>query len=160
MRVQPGLMWINAGHSCVPMMGRRGVEEYAVEVEGRPAMPNQLQITLHGLTRSEALEEQIRRKAARLERVHGAITSCRVVVERPHKHHHQGGQFVVRLHVSAPGADIVVNHDHSEDVHVALRDAFDAARRQLEDHVRRRDGGAKSHQAARTARKADRADRT
>lgn len=116
-------------------------------------MPNQLQITLHGVTRSEALEEQIRRRAARLERVHGAITSCRVVVEHPHQHRHQGGQFVVRLHIGVPGGEIVVNHDRSEDVYVAVRGAFDAARRQLEDHVRRRDGGARARQAARAARK-------
>lgn len=116
-------------------------------------MPNQLQITLHGVTRSEALEEQIRRRAARLERVHGAITSCRVVVEHPHQHRHQGGHFVVRLHIGVPGGEIVVNHDRSEDVYIAVRDAFDAARRQLEDHVQRRDGGAKAHKAARVARK-------
>lgn len=116
-------------------------------------MPNQLQITLHGVTRSEALEEQIRRRAARLERVHGAITSCRVVVEHPHQHRHQGGHFVVRLHIGVPGGEIVVNHDRSEDVYIAVRDAFDAARRQLEDHARRRDGGAKASQAARAARK-------
>jgi ribosome-associated translation inhibitor RaiA len=108
-------------------------------------------ITLHGVDRSPALEEDIRSRTEKLQQFHRVITSCRVVVERPHKHHHQGGQFVVRLRVSAPGADIVVNHDHSEDVHVALRDAFDAARRQLEDYVSRRDGGAKSHRAARTA---------
>jgi ribosome-associated translation inhibitor RaiA len=115
-------------------------------------------ITLHGIDRSPALEKDIRSRTGRLQQFHPAITSCRIVVERPHKHQHQGGQFVVRLRVSAPGADIVVNHDHSQDVHVALRDAFDAARRQLEDHVRRHDGGAKSHQAARAARKPDRAD--
>jgi ribosomal subunit interface protein len=116
-------------------------------------MPNQLQITLHGLTRSEALEEHIRRRATRLERFHGGITSCRVVVEQPHHHRHQGGQFVVRLHIGVPGGEIVVNHDHSEDVYVAVRDAFNAARRQLEDHVQRRDGSAKAHRIARAARK-------
>lgn len=116
-------------------------------------MPNQLQITLHGVTRSEALEHQIRRRAARLGRVHGSITSCRVVVEQPHLHRHQGGQFVVRLQIGVPGGEIVVNHDHDEDLYVAVRDAFEAARRQLEDHVRRRHGGAKAHRVARATRK-------
>ena len=113
-------------------------------------MANPLQITLHGVTRSEALEDQIRRRAARLERLHGAITSCRVVVEQPHHHHHQGKQFVVRLHIGVPGGEIVVNHDHDEDVYVAVRDAFNAARRQIEDLARRRDGGEKAHRVART----------
>jgi len=108
-------------------------------------------ITLHGVTRSPALEKDIRSRVEKLRQFHQAITSCRVVVERPHQHHHRGGHFVVRLLLTVPGADLVVNHDHAEDAHVALRDAFDAARRQLEDHVGRRDGGAKSHRAARTA---------
>ena len=114
-------------------------------------MANQLQITLHGVDRSPALEDDIRAKAEKLRHVHGAITSCRVVVERPHRHHHQGGQFVVRLRLEVPGTSIAINQDHADDVHVAVRDAFDAARRRLEEHVRRRDGGAKSHRAARNA---------
>jgi ribosome-associated translation inhibitor RaiA len=75
------------------------------------------------------------------------------VVEQPHHHRHQGGQFVVRLHIDVPGGEIVVNHDHDEDVFIAVRDAFNAARRQLEDHVRRRDGSAEAHRVARAARK-------
>jgi ribosome-associated translation inhibitor RaiA len=114
-------------------------------------MTDPLQITLHGVDRSPALEDDIRAKAEKLQQFHHAITSCRVVVERPHRHRHRGGQFVVRLRVAVPGDEIVINHDHAEDVHVAVRDAFDAARRRLEDHVRRRDGGAKSHRAARNA---------
>jgi ribosome-associated translation inhibitor RaiA len=105
-------------------------------------------ITLHGVDRSPALEKDIRSRAEKLRQLHGFITGCRVVVERPHKHHHQGGQFVVRLRIEVPGADVVVNHDHSEDLHVAVRDAFDAARRQLDDHARRRGGRAKAHRAA------------
>ena len=115
-------------------------------------MPDLLQIiTLHGVARSPALEKDIQSRVDKLRRFHGAITSCRVVVERPHQHQHQGGHFVVRLRLAVPGADFVVNHDHAEDAHVALHDAFDAARRQIEDHVSRRDGGAKSHRAARAA---------
>jgi len=53
--------------------------------------------------------------------------SCRVVVEIPHKHHHQGKQFNVRIDIGVPGDEIVINRDHHEDVYVALRDAFDAA---------------------------------
>jgi ribosomal subunit interface protein len=114
-------------------------------------MANQLQITLHGVDRSPALEEDIRSRAEKLQQFHHAITSCRVVVERPHRHHHQGAEFVVCLHLAVPAGDIVVNRDHAQDVHVAVRDAFDAARRRLEDHAQRRDGGARSHRAARNA---------
>jgi ribosome-associated translation inhibitor RaiA len=108
-------------------------------------------ITLHGVLRSPALERDIRSRVEKLRQFYPAITSCRVVIERPHKRHHRGGQFVLRLRLAVPRADFAVNHDHSEDVHVAIRDAFDAARRKLEDHVRARGGRAKSHRAARTA---------
>jgi ribosome-associated translation inhibitor RaiA len=53
----------------------------------------------------------------------------------------------VRIDVTVPGREIVINHDHDEDVYVALRDAFDAARRQLEDYARIRRGETRDRQA-------------
>ena len=46
-----------------------------------------------------------------------------------------------------PGQEIVVNHEHDEDVYVALRDAFDAAKRRLEDYARIRRGETRTRQA-------------
>lgn len=111
-------------------------------------MANQIQITLRHIERSEALETRIRRLAAKLERVHGGIARCRVVVEAPPRHKQHGGQFVVRLDLKVTGHEIVVNRDHSEDPYVALRDAFEAAGRQLEDHARKRLAEARSPRAA------------
>lgn len=95
-----------------------------------------LQITLRNLARSAAVEADIRKRAGKLERFHQHIVSCRVVVELPSRHKHQGKEFVVRLDIKVPGSEIVVNHDHHEDLYVALHEAFDAAQRQLEDHAR------------------------
>ena len=53
--------------------------------------------------------------------------------------------FNVRVDIGVPGSEIVVNRDQHEDVYVALRDAFDAARRQLEDHGRRLRRETKTH---------------
>jgi ribosome-associated translation inhibitor RaiA len=61
-------------------------------------------------------------------------------VDRPHHHHHQGNPFTVKLDITLPGSEIVVNRDHAEDVYVALRDAFEAARRQLIEHAERGQG--------------------
>jgi ribosomal subunit interface protein len=105
-----------------------------------------LQITIRDIEHSEALETHIRDKANKLEEFCKQITSCRVVVEMPHKHHHQGKQFNVRIDIGVPGNEIVVNRDHHEDVYVALRDAFDAAKRQLEDYVRKIRGDIKTHE--------------
>jgi ribosomal subunit interface protein len=105
-----------------------------------------LQITVRGMEHSEALETHIRDKADKLEELFDRIMSCRVVVEVPHKHHQQGKQFNVRIDIGVPGSEIVVNRDHAEDVYVALRDGFDAAKRQLEDYARKIRGDVKTHQ--------------
>jgi len=96
-----------------------------------------LQITIRDVEHSEALEAHIREKATKLDEFFKHIMSCRVVVEVPHKHHQQGKQFNVRIDIGVPGSEIVVNRDHAEDVYVALRDAFDAAKRRLEDYARK-----------------------
>ena len=105
-----------------------------------------LQITIRDMEHSDALEAHIRDKAQKLDEFFDHIMSCRVVVETPHKHHHQGKQFNVRIDIGVPGSEIVVNHDHHEDVYVALRDAFDAAKRQLEDYARKIRSDIKTHE--------------
>jgi len=109
-------------------------------------MQTPLQITVRGTDHSEALETHIRDKVDKLEEFFDQITSCHVVVELPHKHHQQGKQFNVRIDIGVPGSEIVVNRDHAEDVYVALRDAFDAAKRQIEDYSRKIRGDVKTHQ--------------
>ncbi len=108
-------------------------------------MQTPLQITIRDVEHSEALETRIRNKAAKLEEFFDRIVSCRIVVEMPHKHHHQGKHFNVRIDIGVPGSEIVVNRDHDEDVYVALRDAFDAAKRQIEDYARKIHGDVKKH---------------
>jgi ribosomal subunit interface protein len=109
-------------------------------------MQTPLQITIRDIEHSDALETHIRDKANKLEEFFERITSCRVIVEMPHKHHHQGKQFKVRIDIGVPGSEIVVNRDHAEDVYVALRDGFDSAKRQLEEYARKMRGDIKTHQ--------------
>jgi len=109
-----------------------------------------LQISFRNMDPSPAIEERIRKKAAKLERFHNRIIGCSVVVEAPHRHQHKGKLYRVRVDVSVPGKDVVVDRakptDHAhEDVYVAIRDAFDAAARRLEDHARKMRGDVKNH---------------
>lgn len=110
-----------------------------------------LQVVFRDMPRSEAVEAKIREKVEKLERFSDDIISCRVVVEPAHRHHHKGNLYHARIDVVVPGTELVanrendVNHAH-EDVYVAVRDAFDAMRRQLEDYERRRRGEVKRHQ--------------
>ncbi len=106
-----------------------------------------LQITIRDIENSEALEAHIREKAKKLDEYFQHIMSCRVVVELPHKHHTQGKKFNVRIDIGVPGSEIVVNRDQAEDVYVALRDAFDAAKRRTEDYARKIRGDVKTHQS-------------
>jgi ribosomal subunit interface protein len=91
-----------------------------------------LQITLRNIAKSEAVEACIRRKAEKLDRYHRRIISCRVVVEIPSRHKQQGKEFVVHLDIKVPGNEIVITHDHNEDLYAALQEAFQAAQRRLE----------------------------
>lgn len=111
-----------------------------------------LQISLHGIEHSDALYNAIREKAARLERYYDRIMSCRVVLELTARHKRQGKQFSVRVDLKVPGGELAVTREHDEDVQVALRDAFDAARRQLEDYARGQRGDVKRHPSEYTGR--------
>lgn len=101
-------------------------------------MPIPTVVTFQNMERSEALETRVHEKMQKLERFADRITRCRVTVEAPNRKHQQGGQFDVRIDLHLAGTELVVNgkQDPShEDAYVALRDAFAAAVRQLEDHV-------------------------
>jgi ribosomal subunit interface protein len=106
-------------------------------------MQTPLQITFRDMPHSDALESHIREKAAKLESHFSQITACHVTVEQPHKHKHQGKNFCVHISMHVPGADLVVNQHENEDAYVALRDAFDAAKRQVEEYARKLRGEVK-----------------
>jgi cold shock CspA family protein len=108
-------------------------------------------ISFRNMKRSAWIEQQIGEHAEKLDEFCHEILRCRVVIEIPHKHHHQGNFFLIRLHLSVPGKQIVINreapeHSAAEDFRAVMRDAFDAARRQLQDYVRRSRGMVKTHE--------------
>jgi len=110
-----------------------------------------LQITFRHMERSDAMEAAIRKRAEQLDQFHDKITSCRVVVEPHQQHKHKGNLFRIRVDLTTPGKELVVSresdlHQAHEDAYVAVRDAFDALRRQLEDHHRRQKGKVKTHE--------------
>ena len=140
-----------------------------------------LQITFRHMPPTPAVEENIREKAAKLDELHDGIMGCRVAVEAPHRHHHKGKAYVVRIDLTVPGGELVVNrepkrlvpkkttlgaepekeltelhepskHAAHEDLYVAIRDAFNAAGRKLQNHARRRRGKVKVHEPHAVAR--------
>jgi cold shock CspA family protein/ribosome-associated translation inhibitor RaiA len=121
------------------------------------AMQVPLQVSFRHMEHSETIEDLIREKVAKLDASPDHIMGCRVVVEPAGKHHEHGNLYEVRLDITVPGEEIVVvrepsQHTEHKDIHVAIRDAFDSARRRLEDYVRRRRGAVKALQTAPHAR--------
>ena len=130
------------------------------------------QVMFRGLAHDDALEAEIRGHVSWLEQFYGNIVRCRVLVEVPHRHRRDGRHFHVRVETTVPGGSpIVVNHepslhgrlkDEEDDAHrkedevksvhryagVAIREAFDAARRRLEDFAREQRGAVKAHEVA------------
>jgi len=113
-------------------------------------MRQPLQINFRDIPQSDAVEARVREKAGKLDKFYDQIMSCSVMIEAPHTHHHKGNLYHVRIDLTVPNGEIVVNrdpkeHQAHEDVYVAIRDAFDAARRRLQDYARKQRGDVKSH---------------
>lgn len=151
-------------------------------------MNHPLQITFRHMDTSPAVETRVRQEVEALERVYGRITSCRVVVEEPHRRHQRGNHFHINIDLHVPGSHIVVNHTSAsqtfgsgaptadeeshqataaaatsttasqphvqpmselkpehKDIYVCIRDAFAAARRQLDDYGQIRRHETKRH---------------
>ena len=100
-------------------------------------MKQPLDVRFLGLTPSEAVETLVRVKARKLEQLAPEMIACRVTIEQLHKHQQQGRPFGVSIDVTVPGREFTVNRVEDEDVYVALRDAFDSIKRQLEGAAQR-----------------------
>ena len=124
-------------------------------------------ITLRGVERTSELEAAVYAHIKKLETYYRSITGCRVLVELLQRHHEAGNHYHVRIDLTVPGEEIVVAHEASlrataqdvdakkltkqaepqperKHVLVAVREAFDIARRQLQDHARRHRGAVKA----------------
>lgn len=130
-------------------------------------------ITFHGVDRTAALEEEVIRRVRKLETYYPRIIGCRVLVDLVQRHHESGNRYEVRVDLTVPGEEIVVTHDaglhataqdldaqkmtksaesdpERKHARVAIRAAFDVARRRLQDYARRQRGSIKT--SARQAR--------
>ncbi|MBI3898900.1 MAG: ribosome-associated translation inhibitor RaiA [Gammaproteobacteria bacterium] len=111
-------------------------------------MNQPLQLVFRHMDSSPALEKNIREQLASLETHGEPIVSCQVIVEQRHRHHHQGNHFHVRLSVQVAGRELVASRDPDaphkhENVYVAVHDAVEVMRRQLQDYTQRRREGVK-----------------
>jgi hypothetical protein len=136
-------------------------------------MPLTADITYRNMSGSKSLDAEIQKRVSKLTTFCPDIVSCKVLVEIPHRHHEQGNHFHVRIDIAVPGEKIVAGQLPSlhliqpdgdstrerestktlvrKDAALAVRQAFEAAKRQLRDYVRLRRLEVKTHQNGRQA---------
>jgi ribosome-associated translation inhibitor RaiA len=102
-------------------------------------------ITFRNVPHADGLEADILKRAGKLETYCKPIIACRVLVEPSERRHVTGNRYHVRIDVTVPSAEILVSHEASQ--RVAIREAFDVARRRLQSHAQRRRGETKHHVA-------------
>ena len=118
-------------------------------------MDTPVEIVFHNMPSSSALENDIRKRIAKLDRRYHHLVGCRVAIEQLNHRHQTGNLFDVHIELRVPGDQIVVSHEphHARDrftdadVGVAMRSAFKAAQRRLDDYKRRQRGEVKPHEA-------------
>lgn len=124
-------------------------------------------VTFRGIEQTDALEAEILTRVRQLETYYSRIMCCRVLIELVQRHHQAGNRYHVRIDLTVPGDEIVVSHEAglhatAQDVHteqltkaaeidperkhpgVAIREAFDVARRRLQDYARMQRGAVKT----------------
>jgi cold shock CspA family protein/ribosome-associated translation inhibitor RaiA len=112
-----------------------------------------LEITYRNVQKTEAIENLITERITKLEKVCDYIVSCRVAVEAPQQHQQTGNPFRVRIDIRVPKEhELVIKRESSQgNVHgtlpQTLRDAFDAAQRQLKELVKIQRAEVKTHPA-------------
>jgi ribosomal subunit interface protein len=99
-------------------------------------MTNEFQVVFHNIDQSDAIIDTVNKRISKLERFCDQIITGRVVLDSPHNNHHKGKVYSVGLVIHTPHKEVRVNqeqHDNHahEDLYVAIRDAFNAAERQL-----------------------------
>ncbi len=111
-----------------------------------------LQITARNIELTEAIESDIRNKVKKLNTLYDRTIRCRVVIESPHRHRHQGKLYTIHIYLTLPRSELIIKRKPHEDLYVAIRDSFLSARRKLEDFSRLQRGDVKHHEEAPQAR--------
>ncbi len=119
-------------------------------------METPAEIVFHNMPASPAIENEIRDRVEKLDRMYNHLIGCRVSVEQLHRRHQTGNVYEVHIELRVPGEDVVVSHEphHARerysdpDVNVALRDAFKTAERRLMEFKRKQRGDVKVHEDA------------
>ncbi len=122
------------------------------------------EIHFHGIDKSEAIEERVREKVAKLERHFGRMTRCRVVLEAPHRNPQKPKVYQIKIEISLPRRKpLVISHERAgshahEELALAIREAFEAARRKADELASKIGGRTKLERGRRRPRPSESAE--
>ena len=128
-----------------------------------------VEISFRNIPPTAWIESEVYKRAEKLDVYCRDLMACRVLIEKPHRHHAGGNRFHVRIDLTAPGTEIAVTQAANlhtltkglearewvkafdvegmrKDIRLVIREAFDIARRRLQDYTRRRRGAVKTHE--------------
>ncbi|TQV73427.1 ribosome-associated translation inhibitor RaiA [Exilibacterium tricleocarpae] len=94
-------------------------------------------VVYRDLDASQALNDIISKKLEKLSRFSHHIQRSRVVLDSPHKHKHKGKRYRASIELDLKGAPVTVSQDDTS-IHIAVREAFNAAERKLKEMAARR----------------------
>jgi ribosome-associated translation inhibitor RaiA/cold shock CspA family protein len=117
-------------------------------------MQTPLEIAFHNMQQSDSVEAEIRKRAAKLDKIYERLVGCRVSVEGLHKQHRTGNVYEVHIELMVPGQNLVISREPHKakerfanpDVYASVRDAFKSAERRLKDFKERQRGEVKTHE--------------
>lgn len=101
-------------------------------------MATQVEVQFHGIEKSDAVEQCVREKVARLRKHFSRMTSCRVAVEVPQRTADKPRVYQIKIEIGVPRrSTVVVNHERTgprahEELPLAIREAFEAALRKVD----------------------------
>lgn len=103
-------------------------------------MQQEIQITFHNIPRSDSIEADIRSRIEKLATLYDRMIGCRVVVDSPHRGQAKGKTYSVKIEMSVPGHELVVNREPIGDFQQAVAGAFDVAKRRLKEFANKQRG--------------------
>lgn len=113
-----------------------------------------LEITYNHIARIPWVDEYVKDRVARLERMADGLIACRVAIEQEQDSRHTGNLYRARVELTLPPKKDLIGDKHGqiEDMDVQLRPiirkAFEAVEKQLQKQTSRRRGDVKHHEEA------------
>jgi ribosomal subunit interface protein len=128
---------------CSAVLSGSGVFTLTISKENLMKLP--LDISARDVRVNEQIEELIRDKASKLDRIYDQLIGCRVKIDKPHRSQRNGMTYNVSIDLTVPGGEVIVKRESDQDLRVAIVNSFETAQRRLKEYAERQRGDVKTH---------------